>query len=148
MPSYQRAIPRIAWNTGLTTIVFFGYPIDNVRSGDEPRAASEWVQSPSGIEEAWITGTDYVMTFTWRWIPQVFDGTATGWDDAGTGVRAFLAWARQKNAFTFERDGTFGSSIAGCYLVEPMQGQPEPEEDGTRILTLKIRNPTTPFDGY
>ena len=126
--------------------VSFGYPLDNVTAGDEPRAGSVFDRSTSGVEDAWITGTDYLLTADFRWIPQVYNGAATGWDDAA-GVRAWLASARQKLPYRFYPDATSGTFIL-CTLAEPMQGIPTSESDGTRKLTATHRNITTAWDGY
>lgn len=145
--SFRLTAPKIVWNGHTLT---FGYPLDNVKCGDSPREGSEQLQSPAGSEDAWTVGTDYLLEADVRWIPGTVSSApvATGWDDATTGVRLFLQWARDKNAFTFYPDQNSGTNIANCYLVDPMTGTPDPEADGSRQLKLKIRNASTPFDGY
>ena len=148
MTSFRRTRPKITWGAAFANTVDFGYPLDNVTAGDEPRAGSVFDRSTAGVEDAWITGVDYLLTAEHRWIPQVDTAAplATGWDGA-TGVRAWLAWARQKNAYRFYPDATSGTYIT-CYLADPMQGVPAYESDGTRKLTATHRNITTPWDGY
>lgn len=149
MPSYRLTRPRIIWGPTLSTWLTLGYPLDNVSAGDEPREGSETVQTPSGVEDSWRVGTDYVLTADVRFIPPTDTSSplATGWD--GTlGFRAFLAWARDKNVIRFLPDANDAGTYIDCYLVAPMTGQGTSENDGTRMVTLKLRNSATPFDGY
>ena len=148
MPSNRFKTPKITWGASFANTLNIAYPVDNVTAGDEPRAGSTFDRSVSGVEDAWIAGTDYLLTADIRWIPQVDTTTplATGFDGA-TGVRAFLAWARQKNPLRWFPDAASGTFIT-CYLAEPVQGLPPAESDGTRKLTVTLRNVTTAFDGY
>ena len=148
MPSYRQKTPKITWGAAFANTVSIAYPLDSVSAGDEPRAGSSFDRVSSGVEDAWITGTDYLLTADIRWIPQVDTATplATGWDGA-TGVRAFLAWARQKNQLRFFPDAASGTYIT-CYLAEPMQGLPSAESDGSRKLTFTFRSASTAWDGY
>lgn len=148
MADYRAKRPKILWGASFANTLSFGYPLDSVKAGDEPRAGSSVDQAPSGVEDAWTVGTDYVLAASVRYIPQTDTASpvATGWDGA-TGFRAFLAWARDKNLVRFYPDKDAGTFI-DCYLVEPMTGQPELEEDGTRVLALKLRSPSVSFDGY
>lgn len=148
MPSFRLKNPKILWGAAFVNTLSIGYPLDNVLAGETPRDGSTFDQSPSGIEDAWIVGTDFVLEGDVRWIPQVDTATpvATGWD-GGTGFRAFLAWARQKNVVRFYPDAGAGTTI-DCYLAAPMEGSGESESDGTRRVRIRLRNPTTAFDGY
>ena len=149
MPSNRFAKPKITWGAAFANTLNIGYPLDNVSAGDEPRAGSSFDQSASGVEDSWITGRDYKLTFDVRYIPQtdVASPVATGWDTVTVGFREFLYWARQKNQFRWFPDATSGTYLT-CYLADPMQGLPAMEADGTRKLTLTIRNTASPFDGY
>ena len=148
MTDFRAKRPKILWGSGFANTLSFGYPLDNVQAGDEPRAGSVVDQAPSGVEDAWTVGTDYVLSADVRYIPQTDTASpvATGWDGA-TGFRAFLQWARDKNLVRVYSDKDGGTFI-DSYLVEPMSGQPELEEDGTRRLRIKIRNASTAYDGY
>ena len=148
MSSNRFARPKITWGTSFANTLNVGYPLDNVSCGSDQREGSEVKQGASGIEDSWVIGIDYVLVGDIRWIPQVDTTTplATGWDGTAK-VREFLEWARQKNQFRFFPDATSGTYILS-YLVEPMKGQPTPEVDGTRRLTITIRNTSTPYDGY
>lgn len=149
MTSHRRAFPKILWGAALANTLNVGYWLDNVSAWSEPRAGSEQVQAPSGIEEAWTVGRDYYLQADLAWIPQTDTASplATGWDGA-TGVRAFLEWAQDKNVFRFYPDANDAATHIDCYLVDPMTGAPAPELDGSRRLTIKMRNITTAFDGY
>jgi hypothetical protein len=148
MSNYRVTFAKILWGAGFANTLNVGYLLDNVKAGDEPRAGSAFDQAPSGVEDSWITGFDFILEAELRWIPPVNTASpvATGWDGT-TGVRAFLAWARQKNVVRFYPDATSGTSI-DCYLADPMQGYGDVETDGTRRLPLKLRNSSTAFDGY
>lgn len=140
-------IPKITWGTSYANTLNFGYPLDSATSYSEHREGSVWDMFVSGVEDAWLWGIDYFLEGDFRWIPasSTSDPVATGWDGS-TGVRAFLEWARQKNSFRFFPDKNSGTYL-DCYLMEPMQGPPSLEDDGSRRLHLKIRSATA-FDGY
>jgi hypothetical protein len=148
MPNNRLKLAKILWGTAFANTLTVGYLLDNDTSGSEPREGSAWTQAPSGTEDAWITGTDYVLVGEFRWIPQTDTATpaATGWDGGGK-FREFLEWARAKNLIRFYPDATAGGFI-DSYLVEPMKGLPTLELNGERRLPFKLRNPTTPYDGY
>ena len=148
MPSFRFARPKFTWGAAFVNALSIGYPLDSVKAGDEPRAGSAFDRSVAGIEDSWITGTDYLLTAMVRYIPQVDSASplATGWDGT-TGFRAFLAYARQKNLVRFFPDATSGTFVA-CYVADPMQGTPDYETDGARKLTITLRNTTAAFDGY
>lgn len=148
MPNYRITLPKITWGASFANTLNVGWLLDNAKAGDEPRAGSAFDQSPSGIEDAWITGFDYTLECELRWIPQTDTASplATGWDGA-TGVRAFLQWARQKNQFRFYPDATSGTFVLS-YLADPMQSYGDVETNGQRRVALKIRQSTTSWDGY
>lgn len=149
MPNHRITYPKILWGASLANTLNIGYWLDNVASWPEPRAGSEQVQAASGVEEAWTVATDFYLQADLAWVPQtdVASPLATGWDGA-TGVHAWLTWAQDKNVFRFFPDATDGSTHFDCYLVDPMQGAPSPEPDGSRRLTIKIRQSAAAFDGY
>lgn len=148
MPLYRFKRPKILWGAGFANTLSLGYPLDNISAGDEPRAGSSVDQAPSGVEDAWTVGTDYVLGADVRYIPQADTAVpvATGWDGA-TGFREFLKYARDKNLVRFYPDKDAGTYI-DSYLVDPMTGQGDLEDDGTRRVRVKLRNPATPYDGY
>lgn len=147
--SNRLALPKILWGAAFANTLNIGYPLDNAIAGDTPRPGSETIQAPSGSEDAWTVGWDYVLQGDIRWIPQSNTSSplATGWDGA-TGFRAFLQFARDKNLIRFYPDATLGTFI-DSYFVAPMQDPPPSESDGTRRLGgFRIRNFTTAYDGY
>lgn len=144
-------IPKIEWGSGPNTL-HFGYPLDNARSWSEPGKGREYAQAPSGTRDAWIPRHEPRLVGVVRWIP-TSDGTTpagdsiTGWDGS-TGWRAFLEHAREMNTFDFFPDKDTASSISS-YLVEPLEGNPDIEDDGTRTFRLVIASATgTQYTGY
>lgn len=148
MTDFRYKKPKILWGAAFANTLSIGYRLDNVIAGPEPRAGSETAQAPSGVEDAWTIGTDYILEADIAFIPQTDTASplATGWDGA-TGFAAFLSWARDKNLIRFYPDKDAGTFI-DSYLVEPMAGQGQPETDATRRVRLRIRNASTPYDGY
>ena len=144
-------IPQITWGTSFANTLSFGYPLSLTRAWTADREGSEYAKGASGAQDAWITGTDAFLRGDWTWIPPS-DGTdpvATGWDGA-TGVDAFLAWARQGNAFRFYPNKDVGTYIE-CYLVSPEGGRPPdtPEDGWHHILGFTIRSVSgSAFTGY
>ena len=53
--------PAIQWDTGFTKTIDIGYPLDNAQAYPEPREGSEWVQTPSGVEDSWVVGIDEIL---------------------------------------------------------------------------------------
>jgi hypothetical protein len=141
-------IPKIEWGAGYSQSLAIGYPLDDYASYSTYREGSEFAQTFAGVEDAWITGTDYVLEGTIRWIPTTLtlNPSASGWDGA-SGVRAFLEWARQKNQIRFYPNKDINTYITS-YLVEPLDGKHTLEPDGTRNIRLVIRNSTNSYDGY
>lgn len=126
-----------------------GYPLDNATAYPEPREGSEWVQASSGEEDSWLLGDEQLVEGLARWIPSAdtADPVATGWDGAA-GWAAFLSWARAKNVFRFFPDAAV-ASYHSCTLVEPLQGPPALEEDGSRQVLLRLRDTGgVAFTGY
>lgn len=148
MPDYRGVLPKITWGASFANTLSIGYALDNLSTWSEPREGSAWEQAPSGVEDAWLVGEDFLLEADVRWIPRedTVSPAATGWDGA-TGVRAFLTWARDKNELRFYPDAS-GGSYHTCYLVEPMTGAPAVEIDGTRTVRLRLRQSTAAFDGY
>lgn len=141
-------LPQITWASGSANTLVFARPIDNWAAYSKPREGSQTVQSLSGVEDAWITGTDYVLEGDVKFIPQSGSSAATGWNDATTGWMAFLEWARAKNTFNWYPDKTNLSVSYESYLVEPWNSAPITNEDTTRTLRLVIRNSEEPYTDY
>jgi len=140
--------PKITWGPAFGNTVTFGYPIDQVRSYSTPRAGSQKIQLISGVEITWIWGYDYILDFQFRWIPaeDAVNPTQTGWDGA-TGIRAFLEYAVAAEKFRFFPDKDSASYILSTLVQQEVQPDLE-AADGTKIITLTIRNPDTAYTGY
>lgn len=145
-------IPKIEWNDGSAHTLHFGYPLDEALSWSEPRPGSERAMAPSGTRDAWITGFEPRLVGVVRWVP-TSDGTTpagdtiTGWDGS-EGWRAFLEFAREMNTFDFFPDKGQASSISS-YLVEPQDGRPDPEDDGTRTFRIVLASEDgSEYTGY
>ena len=145
-------VPKFTWGAAYVNTLNVGWPLDSALAWSEPSPDSVWADIPSnGERDAWVPGTYDLLQAAFRWIPtanETVPVTITGWDGA-TGVREFLEWARAGNILRFYPDKDVGSYIE-CYLIEPLNGAPTLERDGTRQLTLKLRASTlgTNFTGY
>lgn len=103
--SYRGYRPRILWGTSYTNALDFGYPLDSANAYSAPREGSEVVQLISGVEDASLAGEDYYLAGEARWIPEETGLSpramrASGWNGTD-GWRAFLHWARAKNALRY-----------------------------------------------
>lgn len=145
-------IPKITWNDGTAHTLSFGYPLDQARSWREPDGAHELAIAPSGTRDAWTGRHEPRLVGLVRWVP-TSDGTTpsgdsiTGWDGSA-GWGAFLEFARNGNTFEFFPDKGTATSITSV-LVEPMRGEPDVEDDGTRTFRLVIASTSsTTYTGY
>ena len=151
------------------SVVVFGRHMDDALAHPMPREGSEWAKASSGVEDAWITGTDQLLKITARRIPQRDTGAtgypvnATGWDgrapyigvDAGVG--AFLTYARQSNVVRLCPDRSAVATYRDVYLQSPRMEPPiaEPWVDPTRgLVTLRTlplvlrSSDDTPMEGW
>lgn len=134
---------EIRWGLGNSSVLTIGYPVDNLSVFSQPRNGSEFVQTMGGVEDAWITGVDYYLDATIRWIPNQGTASATGWQGS-QGWDAFLRWARDKRPFIWVMDVETGLGIEST-LVEPLSGGPGVEMDGTKSIRILIRNPNQEY---
>ena len=107
MASYQGYVPRIRWGTSFAQELVFGLPLENALAFPRPAEGSAWAISDAGVEDAWITGTDYFLRGVIRRIPrdrQLNPAPATGWNESN-GVEAWLTWMRGKNIGRYYPDG-------------------------------------------
>ncbi len=135
------ALWRITWGTAYANTFDGAYPLDVAVAWSQDRAGSATVQTLAGVEDAWIVGTDHLLSGQVRWL------TTAQWDGA-TGFRALLEWARAKNVVRWygNRVGA-PSTYTPCYLVEA--SAPELEPDGTRKVTVTLRSSDgSAFTGY
>lgn len=140
--------PQILWGTNYENILLCGWPLDNPVYGQKWRDGSQQAQTPGGVEASWVIGEDYTLDVDIGWIPD--DDTAapiiaSGWASS-IGVMDFLHWARQKTPFRLVPDNSFpGCYVDGCYLVDPLSTHGTLQFDGSRRLTITIRNTTYDF---
>lgn len=131
--------------------------VDEVVSFPRPRAGSVWGRSMSGVEDAWITGTDRILTGRIRHVPQVASAWPTlksGWygenETAGLncGVASFLTAGRAKTSLLWVPSRAAASSnTVSCYLSAPMdEDRVELEGNGERALRFELRS-TSVFAG-
>lgn len=123
---------------------------------EEPREGSAWVQGASGVEDAWIQGTDYRLSAVVGWVPPALGRSSPAvvspWGlpneriGINTGVGAMLRAGRRKDALFFMPERIKGFAFYGttCTLVEPMRGAPEVLPNGDVRFRLELRA-TTPF---
>lgn len=141
--------PLIKWGPSNFYVLAFTEHLDERLSWTEDRDGSETAQAAgsSGKEYAWSLGTDCVFTGAFRFIGQndelsggdagggVFN-PCCGWDGP-YGVKAWLGYARLKMPFLFYPDVDGPGYL--CYLVDPMTGPAEDEDNGYRVLRVRFR---------
>lgn len=145
MGTNQTKRGKITWGASFANTLLLQFQGDGIISYSEPSEGSQWVVAESGVRDAWIVSTTYVLEFDWRWI-YTTTGTYTGWDGA-TGVRAWLENARAMNVFRWYPDASSGTYIES-YLREPMNGAPTVEPDGSRSLHCVFVNTSNSYDSY
>lgn len=128
------------------------FRLDGSLAWHAPKEGSRNRRSEYGLGALYeLPGVDYFLRGTARRIPQVGglmdDGeTITGWDEDG-GWQDFLVAGRDKQLVTFYPDVSDLETSVACYLVEPMQGPPDPDGPGYYQLPIKLVS-SSPFDGY
>jgi len=140
-------ISKLLWGAGFENELRIGFPLFDLVTDREEREGSEHIQAPSGVEDAWITGRDYVIDAEVRWIPDG-PGTAPVQTQLSGAVswQAFLDYARDANALRFIPDDTAPDFyIDNVYLVEPRKGFGNPSADIKRNVRIKLRNATMDF---
>jgi hypothetical protein len=136
------------WGAGYENQLLVGQPLYDLLTDRVPREGSQWGQGPSGIEDAWITGRDYTLWCTARWIPDGGDGSLASPLSGPTGWQAFFDYARDKNPFRFVPDATYlNAYVDACYLVDPLAKGPlgALSPDILRNVPFQIRNATVDF---
>lgn len=139
----------------------FGNPV----AWEESRPGSLWDQGGSGVEDAWIQGTDYHFSAEIPWVPQIdrdWPVSVSGWNGplettgVNCGMAAMLRAGRNREILSLYEDrstmagGAGGAATYGVdsYLVEPMAGAPTLQGDGSRSFRLELRNATKPYKPY
>src|SRR6266581_4414488 len=147
-------VSAIYWGTNGENVVQLGYPLRDVVGDRLPRDGSQWVQGMSGVEDAWITGYDSVLSLLMQFVPvtphfygaQAPNALQSALSGAGS-VQGFLDWARQKQTFSFVPDILNAPlfAVPGCYLAEPVSTRLGGRALSARLdymQDLVIRNPT------
>ncbi len=129
--------------------------LDEVALYPEPREGSQWIKGPSAAEDAWITGTDYLLAGRARFLPELATDNpepVSGWQGtsvtsrpcATNGVMPMLAAGRDKQTLTalWVRGS---ADYYSCTLDSPMNGTPTIEDNGLRSLPLAFRMQTYPL---
>jgi hypothetical protein len=141
---------RILWGVGLENPLDFAWAIDSFVPTRKPRAGSQRVAIAGAGYDTWVTGRDYHMAGVARYLEAATGtdplGVASGWE-AAAGVEEFLTWAGDGNQFTFVPDVVNAPdfTVPSCWLEDPFEPEPTPEEDGTLAQALRICNATVPF---
>lgn len=127
--------------------LLIGYSLFDWITDRPPREGSVFVQAPSGAEDAWVTGRDYVMDAEVRFIPDKPSTTPERAVVAGPlSVQAFLDYCRDKNPFRFVPNvNTPDFYVEQCYLVEPIRGFGGNLADLTRGVRLVMRTTSMDF---
>ena len=140
-------ISSLLFGTNFENRIDIGFPLFDILTDREERDGSEHIQSPSGIEDSWITGRDYVIDTEVRWIPDGPNTSPVQTQLSGpVSWQEFLDWARDANALRFVPDATVPDFyIDNVYLVEPRKGFGNLSPDLKRNVRLKLRNATKDF---
>lgn len=127
--------------------LLLGYPAYDWITDRVPREGSEFAQAPSGVEDAWITGRDYVFEGEFRFIPDKPSTSPERSVVAGPNSwQAFLDYCRDKNDFRFVPNvNTPDFYVEKCYLVEPLRGFGGNLADLTRGVRLVMRTTSMDF---
>ena len=141
-------IPRILWGPTFENVLDFGYPLFDVITDREPRQQfSRWEQGGSGVETAWIGGSDYTLQCNARFIPDGPNAAPLQSALSGpTGWQGFLDWARAKNVIRFVPDILNPLFfLDNVYLVDPLKGFGSLDSAIKRTVPLKFRNASVDF---
>lgn len=149
-------IPAITWGGSFVNTWSIAYPIDFANSGSEPRVGSERATSPSGVEDAWIVGTEEVLSGQIIAIP-ITDQTpddngnnATGWDGA-TGVKAAIEYFLDAGIGRFIPDKDTPATFVPFYIVKPEKAiaTREANDPNRRRVSFTFRSQDgTEFTGF
>ena len=148
-------VPAILWDTGFAKTWDIAYPLDFANHGSEPRTGSERGTGPSGVEDAWIVGTEEILEGEIRAIPisdvtETNGNAATGWDGA-SGVKAALEWLLDANIGRFAPDKGSPGTFVPFYLVQPTRAMADREinDPNRRRLRIVLRSSDgTAFTGF
>jgi hypothetical protein len=141
---------RILWGTGLENQLDFAWTIDSFVPTRKHRPGGQRVRIPGQGYDTWDTGKDFQMAGVARYVEGADGsdpiGVGSGWESP-TGFEAFLTYAGDGGMFSFVPDAVSAPDfqVPNCWLEEPVDPDPTPEEDGTLAQALRIANATVPF---
>lgn len=141
---------RIWWGPSLENPLDFAWAIDSFVPTRKHRPGSQRVRVPGVGYDVWSTGRDFHMAGVARYLEGADGadplGVGSGWETP-TGVEAFIDYAADGGLFTFVPDVVSAPdfTVPNCWLEEPFEPEPTPEEDGSLSQALRICNATVPF---
>lgn len=137
---------QIRWGVGYSNVVVIPWGLDAIRTWRIPRAGSERSRSDAGVFDAWLTGWDYYLAVSLRWIERrdPTNPPGTGWD-GGTGVEAMLAWCAGGNGVRFVADDAAPDNYVDGELFAPWDGEPSLEDFGPQTTELIFRSTSRPY---
>lgn len=159
---YVRPAGDTSASTGSATFywqsaVLLDFP-DQPVAWAENREGSARARAPSGAYDSWITGTDYRFRALCPWIPSAprsAPAIVSGWSGLAPipgvdcGVAAMLAAGRNATSLRWVPDRSVCTTYIDSELVAPFDpAPPDLGPDGTRRITLELRNITTPYPLY
>jgi hypothetical protein len=138
--------PLIKWGPGYLYQLAATENLDERLGWTDLRTGYQTAISPTGDEQIWSVGTDALFSGVFRFIPLAdslgggSDGLGgflpvNGWDGP-YGMKEWLAYARGMNPFVIQLNEADVATDYTCYLVDPMAGAPEYDDDG---ITKRLR---------
>lgn len=139
--------------------VLSGSPVYQSIADDQFSEDSVFSQSITGVEDAWTVRNDDRLRGLLRWIPPrmtdhpyKYSGFY-GYNESigiNAGFKTMLADGRAKTLLRFSGDSSNIDSYIDSYLFEPMTDGVTLEENGTRSITIGLRNSSgsLAYEGY
>ena len=130
--------------------------LDGAVASSALRAGSQTGQTLSGVEDAWVSGRDYLLTGQQRWVPLAARDTpvtCSGWRGANEstgvncGVSAMLYAGMGRNVLQFVPDRSACTTYVNAYLQRPASAEDIAlEPNGERTYPFQLRS-TSEFTG-
>lgn len=151
MSDFRFKVPKIVWGDALGNTIIFPTIPDAPKDFRMREEGSELTRFPSGVVDAWNTGTIYVVKFTVRHIPltdlTAFGYTATGWQESD-GWAAFLDWAWDAGTFELYPDKD-AATKKDCTIRAPRNSSEYGHESSTGLKSLDFEaEATSAFNWY
>lgn len=124
-------IPEFRWGVGFAQAWRPAYPVDGVRYWDRPRTVDR-VVTLTGVEDAWITGTDYYASGRVRWLGR-------GQYAADAGFAGLVRAAREGAVRLYPDPATAPDWFVSVYVEGVDEVTPEAEADFTMASDLTVR---------